>query len=85
MDMTLREKLVSHVREQLERSGKELEQALSEDTSLVRSGLLESMVLLELATWIEEEIGKPLDLRGVDIRTEWDTFEGIERFIERSR
>ena len=34
--------------------------ALTVDTSLVRSGLFDSLAVVELATWVEEESGEPL-------------------------
>jgi acyl carrier protein len=55
---------------------------LTETTSLIRSGLVDSTRLLELALFVEQEIGRPLDLSTVDLEREWDTVGAILRFIE---
>ncbi len=58
---------------------------LADDTPLLASDLLDSLSLVHLAVWIESEIGSPLDVTAVDLRTEWNTMADIVRFIERRR
>lgn len=55
---------------------------ISEDTSLIQSGLLDSLGLMNLALRIEEEIGRGLDPVSVDLVQAWDTVARIDTFIE---
>lgn len=55
------------------------------DTSLIRSGLLDSLGLMNLALRIEEEIGRGLDPTSVDLVRAWDTVAAIDAFIEAQR
>jgi acyl carrier protein len=83
MSSTRREALVRLVKELLAEGEKELAGELRDDTSLIDSGLLDSLALLQLAEWVSEELGGALDLDRVDIRAEWDTVAGIVGFLER--
>lgn len=56
---------------------------LTDDTSLLRSGILDSLALLELVAWIERETGVPLDLTETDFLEEWDTITGILNYISK--
>lgn len=58
---------------------------LTDTTSLIRSGLLDSLGLINTALFIEREIGHPVDLSAVDLELEWDTIADIQRFIENLR
>lgn len=51
-------------------------------TSLIRSGLLDSLSLFKLALWIEGEVRSPIDITAIDIAEVWDTPDDIARFIE---
>ena len=62
-----------------------LEIELREETSLIRSGLVDSLALLQLAEWIERETGAPLDVTAIDLATRWDTMADILTFIHGSR
>ena len=55
------------------------------DTSLLRSGLLDSLATLQLAEWIQREVSADVDLLQFDLSEEWETIASIERFIERHR
>jgi acyl carrier protein len=59
--------------------------ALADDTSLIASGLLDSLALFNLAARIEGEIGSTVDFAELDLWREWDTITGVLRFIERHR
>jgi acyl carrier protein len=56
---------------------------LTEHTVLLRSGLLDSAAMLQLAEWIQREVGAEVDLLQFDLSKEWDTIAGIEKFIQR--
>ncbi len=52
-------------------------------TPLIQSGLLDSLGLMRLAIWIEEEVGHPLNPGTFDLATEWNTVSEIVTFIKR--
>ena len=83
MTVPLRNELVAFVRSLTP----ELDEQLSDDMSLIKSGVLDSMALFQLAEWIDEHIGVQgeinLDLE--DLRDQWDTIANILKFIERHR
>jgi acyl carrier protein len=54
---------------------------IGDDTSLIRSGLLDSSALFNLALWIEEQTGAPVDAMRVNFRTELDTVAGILQYV----
>jgi acyl carrier protein len=64
-------------------SGAALPRDVGDDTSLIRSGLLDSTALFELALWIEERVAPGLDLTSFDLAEEWDTLAKLLVFIER--
>jgi acyl carrier protein len=59
--------------------------AVDDDTSLVRSGLLDSHALFRMVLWVEEQTGQPLDPTTMSIADELDTVEGVLRFVEARR
>lgn len=63
----------------------ELDGELNADTPLIGSGLFDSLALLNLVLWIEEQLGAPIDPTALDPGKEWDTVNDIIRFIERQR
>lgn len=67
----------------LERGGVELPPDFSDDSSLIRSGLLDSTGLMNLVLWVEERIGAELDLTTFDLPEEWETVGKLVSFIER--
>ncbi len=54
---------------------------VTDDTPLVRSGLLDSLALFRLVLWVEEQTGKPLDPTQVDIGDEFDSVASILRYV----
>jgi acyl carrier protein len=58
---------------------------VTDDTSLVRSGLLDSLALFRLVLWVEEQTGRPLDPTQVNIRADFDSVASILRFVDGSR
>ena len=83
--MSLHHRLRAFVERTIEENGKELDGPLTDNASLLRSGLLDSLALLQLAAWVEAEVDAPLDLTGLDLAAEWDTMADIVQFIERSQ
>jgi acyl carrier protein len=77
--MSLHERLLRFLEElDLERNDE-----LTEDTSLIKSGVLDSLSLFKLAAWVEQEIGGQVDLRAFNLIEEWDTIADILKFVER--
>lgn len=83
--MSSRDRLVSFIEEKVKDLGKELNGELSDQTSLIKSGLFDSLALLQLALWIEEEIGSQVELTGFDLSKEWETIPDILNFIDKQR
>jgi acyl carrier protein len=55
------------------------------DTSLVRSGILDSVAFLQLIFWIEQQTGKTVDPTQIDLVNELDSIADVVRFIESHR
>ena len=83
--MSIQDRLVAFVVQKLHDAEKELPGELGADTSLIKSGLVDSLTLLHLAAWIEEEMRDEIDLSEVDFQEEWDTVALITRFIENAQ
>jgi acyl carrier protein len=62
-----------------------IEANVSLESSLIRSGLLDSLALFQLSLWIEGEVGAPIDPDEIDLVEEWDTPNDIARFIANRR
>ena len=56
---------------------------MTDETSLLRSGLFDSTALFHLVEWIERRVGAPVDPTSFDLVSEWDTIPQILAFIER--
>lgn len=78
--MTLRDRVIAYL---LESDG--IEGEVGADTSLIRSGMLDSLALFNLSLWIEKESGGAIDLADVEIAEAWDTPAAIAEFIEQCR
>lgn len=75
------ERLLALVRELLEAA--EIDEEVDENTSLLRSELLDSLALLEIAAWVDDELSGGLDLEATRIREEWDSVADILAFVDR--
>lgn len=84
MPDAFRKKLTDFIEAKIKDSGKSIPQDLNPSTPLISSGLLESLHLLELASLVEEEAGSPLDLTTLDFVKEWDTIDGIIKFLNKT-
>ncbi len=79
--VTLRDELVALVRSWDVDLGEELR----DDTSLIKSGLFDSLALWNLVLWVEKSIGSPLDPSSFDLAEEWDTVADLVRFVDKRR
>ena len=85
MSKDLRKKLIEFIDAKIKDSGKSIPENFDDSTSLITSGLLESLHLLELALLLEEEVGFSLDLTTLDLIKEWDTMESITIFVNNQK
>ena len=76
-DPSIRDRLVRL----LEEGNQNSDVQLGDDTSLIRSGLLDSLGLFRLALWIEKETRSKLDLESLDPAKEWETIQEILNFV----
>lgn len=58
---------------------------LTAETSLIRSGRIDSLALFNVALVVEREIGHAIDFVGVDLAAEWDSVDDVLDFIEARR
>jgi acyl carrier protein len=77
--MSARDELVRVI----EASGARLPDDFDDQTSLIRSGLLDSTALFDIALWIEERVEPGFDLTAFDLAEEWDTLARLLTFVER--
>jgi len=63
-------------------SGRVTREDLDANSPLITSQLIDSVTLFELFTWVEEEVGRTLDLTRIDLPIGWDTVDRIIAFIE---
>lgn len=80
MSDILKAQIAEFITGKLNDSGKGVPENFDNSTPLITSGLIESLYLLELAVFIEEETGASLDLTTLDFTTEWDTIDAIVKF-----
>ncbi len=45
--------------------------------------MVESTTLVSVALWVEDRIGREMDLGAFDLVTEWDSMNAIVDFVER--
>ena len=75
--------LLRELRALITTSTPDLTGPLGEDAPLISSGVLESTTLVSVALWVEDHIGREMDLGGFDLATEWDSLGAIVDFVER--
>ncbi len=80
--MDTRDRLFDFLKTKIQSSGKTLDGELDDNTSLIKSGLFDSLALLEVGIWIEKEVNSQIDLTAIDIREEWDSITNILEFID---
>ncbi len=85
MSTNREESLETLIRELIEEAEVEFDGVLEPDTSLIESGLLDSLSLLSIAEWVDDELAGALDLKKTNLREEWDSMGAILDFVrERS-
>jgi acyl carrier protein len=55
------------------------------ETPIFATGLFDSLALVQLVAWVEEETGEPIDPAEMDFRAEWETVAHVASFVERLR
>ena len=58
---------------------------LSDETSLIKSGKLDSLGLFNLALFIEKEVGCGVDVGAYELAKEWNTIPDILNFIAKMK
>ena len=58
---------------------------IDDDTPLISSALVESIALLNVALWVEEQIDAAVEIASFDLAAEWDTVAQILDFVEKHR
>jgi acyl carrier protein len=65
----------------IEESGAQLPPDLDDHRSLIRSGILDSIALFELALWVESRVAPGFDITAFDVAEEWDTIDKLLAFV----
>ena len=66
-------------------TGRVTQASLDAGSPLITSGLIDSVTLFNLALWIEEAIGRPVNLAYIDLPGDWDSVDLILGFIEQQQ
>jgi hypothetical protein len=82
-DRLNRTKLRRELRTLIVNGTQELDRSLSDHTPLITSGLVESTTLASVALWVEDRLGREMDLVAFDLANEWDSINAILDFVER--
>jgi len=61
----------------------DLDGDLADHSPLITSGVIESTALLQMALWVEEQIGGKVDITAFDLVAQWDSIAAILDFVER--
>lgn len=80
-----RRSLIERVTALLEASDVKLDRQSKEATPLISSGKLDSQGLFNLVLFIENEIGRQIDVLVFNLAEEWNTINDIVNFIVRQR
>ncbi len=62
-----------------------LQGAVDRQTSLITSGRIDSLGLLRLLMWIEQKVGRPINVAAIEMAREWDSVDAIVGFVDRER
>ena len=72
------------IRALLREYGVFLDETVDDDAALISSGRLDSLALFQLILWVEGNIGHPVDLRSVNLASEWDSIGRILHYVDQS-
>ena len=54
-------------------------------TPIFATGLFDSLALIQLVAWVEEQTGNPIDPSTLDFQSEWETVAHIAVFVDRMK
>jgi acyl carrier protein len=80
-----RSSLGDELRLLFENWGLELPADFNDETSLITSGLFDSLALFNLILWIEKKVGHSVDPTRIDLIKEWDSIGNITMYVLRAR
>jgi acyl carrier protein len=85
MDLAERDALRAELRKVILELAPAQEASLTDDAPLISSGFMESVTLLNVALWVEEQIQSSVDVTAFDLAAEWDSIRDILAFVEKHR
>jgi acyl carrier protein len=85
MDLAERDALRAELRKVILELAPAQEASLTDDAPLISSGFMESVTLLNVALWVEEQIESSVDVTAFDLAAEWDSIRDILAFVEKHR
>jgi acyl carrier protein len=85
MDLAERAGLRAELRKVILELAPAQEASLTDDAPLISSGFMESVTLLNVALWVEEQIQSSVDVTAFDLAAEWDSIRDILAFVEKHR
>jgi acyl carrier protein len=85
MDLAERAGLRAELRKVILELAPAQEASLTDDAPLISSGFMESVTLLNVALWVEEQIESSVDVTAFDLAAEWDSIRDILAFVEKHR
>jgi acyl carrier protein len=85
MDLAERDALRAELRQVILELAPAQEASLTDDAPLISSGFMESVTLLNVALWVEEQIQSSVDVTAFDLAAEWDSIRDILAFVEKHR
>lgn len=62
-----------------------LQGTVGRQTPLITSARLDSLGLLRLLMWIEQHVGRSIDVSAIDIVEAWNDVDSIVRFVQSER
>jgi acyl carrier protein len=85
MDLAERAGLRAELRKVILELAPAQEATFTDDAPLISSGFMESVTLLNVALWVEEQIESSVDVTAFDLAAEWDSIRDILAFVEKHR
>ena len=79
--LSVRQRLIAF----LEDLDLDIDLGLNGAAPLTASGRFDSLALLRLALWVEQEVGSAVDPAECDFMEEWRTVDSVVQFVARQR